>query len=74
MKTILLVDDESALVETLTELLENEAYPVVSAANGKDGLAPCDARTGEVRGLVASACLPRISAVRFDLPEAAALD
>ena len=39
MKTILLVDDESALVETLTELLEGEGYRVVSAANGNDGLA-----------------------------------
>jgi CheY-like chemotaxis protein len=39
MKTILLVDDENALVETLTELLQDEGYRVVSAANGNDGLA-----------------------------------
>lgn len=39
MKTILLVDDEYGLVETLTELLEEEGYRVVAAANGKDGLA-----------------------------------
>ena len=39
MKTILLVDDEYAFVETLTELLEMEGYRVVSAANGIDGLA-----------------------------------
>lgn len=38
MKTILLVDDEYALVESLTELLEDEGYRVVSAANGEDGL------------------------------------
>jgi CheY-like chemotaxis protein len=38
MKTILLVDDEYALVETLTELLQNDGYRVLSAANGKDGL------------------------------------
>jgi CheY-like chemotaxis protein len=38
MKTILVVDDEYALVETLTDLLEQEGYAVVSAANGKDGL------------------------------------
>ena len=39
MKTILVVDDEYALVESLTDLLEEEGYRVVSAANGKDGLA-----------------------------------
>jgi CheY-like chemotaxis protein len=39
MKTILLVDDEYALVENLTELLQDEGYRVVSAGNGKDGLA-----------------------------------
>ncbi|HEY1693653.1 MAG TPA: response regulator [Polyangiaceae bacterium] len=38
MKTILVVDDEYGLVETLTELLQSEGYRVVSAANGQDGL------------------------------------
>jgi CheY-like chemotaxis protein len=38
VKTILLVDDEYALVESLTELLQDEGYRVVSAANGEDGL------------------------------------
>ncbi len=39
MKTILVVDDEYALVESLIELLQSEGYRVVSAANGRDGLA-----------------------------------
>ena len=38
MKTILVVDDEYALVENLTELLQEEGYRVLSAANGKDAL------------------------------------
>jgi CheY-like chemotaxis protein len=38
MKTILIVDDEYGLLETLTDLLEDAGYRVVSAANGKDGL------------------------------------
>jgi CheY-like chemotaxis protein len=38
MKTILVVDDEHALLETLTELLEELGYRVVSAVNGRDGL------------------------------------
>ncbi len=39
MKTILVVDDEYALVESLTELLQDEGYRVISAGNGRDGLA-----------------------------------
>jgi len=39
MKTILVIDDEYALVESLTDLLEEEGYRVVAASNGKDGLA-----------------------------------
>src|SRR5258708_2101631 len=38
MKTLLLVDDEFALVDTMTWLLEQEGYEVVSAANGRNGL------------------------------------
>ena len=38
MKTILIIDDEYAIVEVLMELLRDEGYRVVTAANGKDGL------------------------------------
>ncbi len=38
MKTILVVDDEFGLLENLVELLLDEGYEAVSAANGKDGL------------------------------------
>jgi len=39
MKTILVVDDDDLLVQSLTDLLELEGYRVVSTENGKDGLA-----------------------------------
>jgi CheY-like chemotaxis protein len=39
MKTILVVDDEFALVESLSDVLQDAGYRVVSAANGMDGLA-----------------------------------
>jgi len=39
MKTILVVDDDDAIVEALTELLVGEGYRVVSAGNGNDALA-----------------------------------
>jgi CheY-like chemotaxis protein len=38
MKTILLVDDEYALLEVLSELLNDEGYRVVTAMNGKEAL------------------------------------
>lgn len=38
MKTILLVDDEYAIVEILGRILEDEGYRVVSATNAKDGI------------------------------------
>jgi CheY-like chemotaxis protein len=47
MSTILVVDDEYAIVEALSALLEDEGYRVLTAANGEealgrieDGLAP----------------------------------
>lgn len=39
MKTVLLVDDEFALVEVLTSVLEEEGFRVITAANGLEGLA-----------------------------------
>ncbi|MBM3507865.1 MAG: response regulator [Alphaproteobacteria bacterium] len=39
MKSILLVDDEFGIVETLKELLESEGFKVSCASNGKDALA-----------------------------------
>jgi CheY-like chemotaxis protein len=38
MKTILVVDDEFGMVEALRDLLTDEGYRVVSAANGTQGL------------------------------------
>jgi len=38
MDTVLIVDDELAIVETLTEILTWAGYDVVSASNGQEGL------------------------------------
>ena len=38
LKTILIVDDEFSLVESLAELLSWEGYEVVTASNGRQGL------------------------------------
>ena len=39
MKTVLVVDDEFAVAELLSDLLTDEGYHVVTAAGGKEGLA-----------------------------------
>ena len=39
MKTILLVDDESAILDALRAVLEDAGYGVVTAGNGAEGLA-----------------------------------
>jgi CheY-like chemotaxis protein len=38
MKKILLVDDDTAVVETVKFLLQTEGYEVVTAMNGEEGL------------------------------------
>lgn len=38
MKTILIVDDEFGIVESLNEMLSEEGFAVSSATNGKDAL------------------------------------
>src|ERR1700722_9385130 len=42
MKTILIVDDEDSLLEILADVLKEEGYRVVTAANGRDGLAKAE--------------------------------
>jgi CheY-like chemotaxis protein len=48
MTTVLVVDDESSIVEVLTTLLEDEGYHVVTARNGAEGLARLAASQPEV--------------------------
>jgi CheY-like chemotaxis protein len=38
MKTILIVDDELAIVDSLVDLLDDEGFGVITAPNGKVGL------------------------------------
>jgi CheY-like chemotaxis protein len=38
VKTVLIVEDEPGITGVLTELLEDEGYRVVTAANGEEGL------------------------------------
>jgi CheY-like chemotaxis protein len=63
MKTILVVDDESAIIEVLRGLLEDEGYRVVSAANGYEGLE----RVAQARPdlIISDVMMPRMGGVAF---------
>lgn len=50
-KTILVVEDDFFIRDLLIELLEEEGYPVASAANGKEALAYLEVAT-ELPGLI----------------------
>lgn len=39
MKTVLLVDDEHAIIDALSGILEDEGFRVVTAGNGREALA-----------------------------------
>ncbi len=44
MKTILLVDDEHAILDALSGILEDEGFRVVTAGNGREALARMEER------------------------------
>lgn len=58
-RRILLVDDDEAMREMLTWLLEMEGYTVASAATGADAIAL----------LTGSQCAPDVLLLDFDLPD-----
>lgn len=54
MRTVLLVDDEHAIVDALAGILEDEGYRVLTAGNGREALARLEeAGPGEGRPHVA---------------------
>lgn len=63
MKTILVIDDEGAIIEVLRGLLEDEGYRVVSAHNGFDGL-ECVARERPDL-IISDVMMPRMGGIAF---------
>lgn len=63
MKTILFIEDESALQKTLGEVLKQEGYEVLSALDGEVGLRLADPPAGEKKPdlILLDLILPKIN-------------
>jgi DNA-binding NtrC family response regulator len=57
-KTILVVDNEEAIRETLLKILKREGYDVLTAADGQEALEII--RAHEVHLILSDICMPRI--------------
>ena len=58
-RTILVIEDDAALREFLTDLLAGEGYGVLRASDGRDGL--CSARRGQPDAILLDLGLPSVS-------------
>ena len=59
--TVLLIDDEQSLVETLSVLLSGEGFDVISALGGEEGLEKFDQRAVDL--VLADVRMPKMSGV-----------
>lgn len=59
-ETILVVDDEEAVLEVATETLRNAGYKVLTANDGADGVTAFEQRGGEIDMVVLDVMMPRM--------------
>lgn len=57
-KRLLVVDDDTAILQIYREVLELSGYEVITAASGSDAMAKLDAMNGEAQVLVVDLGLP----------------
>lgn len=60
LKTILVVDDESAIRELVLKILRRNGYQALEAANGEEALALCRAHSGVIDLLITDVMMPRM--------------
>ncbi len=59
-ETILLVDDESVIIELGREVLEHRGYRVITAFDGPEAIEKFRAQIGEIDLVIVDLCLPRM--------------
>jgi CheY-like chemotaxis protein len=59
-ETILLVEDEEALLEVMRRILVRNGYQVLAASNGREALAVARQRTGGIEILVTDVVMPQM--------------
>jgi two-component system, cell cycle sensor histidine kinase and response regulator CckA len=60
-ETILLVDDQSELLEATAEYLEGCGYHVLKAADGEEGIAILDSYQGDIAVVITDLVMPKVS-------------
>ena len=60
-KTILVVDDEPAILAITTNILTREDYEVITASNGEEALQKVRGREQEITALLADVVMPGIT-------------
>lgn len=60
---ILIIDDESAIREAVTEILEMVDVPTIAASNGKDGIQLFQENAGDIKAILLDMRMPVMSGV-----------
>jgi PAS domain S-box-containing protein len=64
-ETILVVEDEEAIRDTLSDLLSNQGYTVLTAADGIEGLEQVQAHKDEIHLVLSDLGMPRMNGEQF---------
>jgi CheY-like chemotaxis protein len=65
MATVLVVDDEDALVELITEVLTDEGHEVLTASNGLDALEILEAQDQAPDCILSDVMMPRLDGLEL---------
>ena len=60
---ILVVEDDTSILDMVMQILRSEGYPVIGAKNGVEGLAECDRRTPSL--ILLDMRMPRMDGWQF---------
>jgi len=65
IKTVLVVDDDEALTETISEVLKRKNYNVLIASNGQEALEICKSNSNFIDLVISDVEMPIMNGVEF---------